>query len=312
MVKKIMQWVLEERIGFGRLPLYVEKVPLGEHPEREFHVHDCSEIVFVLQGSGTHLVANEDELSARIHAGDVLIIHPGFVHAYDDTGDLEIVNIVYDWRTLGLPILDGYDLPFFRQVFPTEPVAPEVVVKPVMTLATAKLAELAPLIQRLEGTLEASGPGSLIESLSIFLDVVLRLAHVGPQRKLAPQRGQFLIGNAFRFIKGNYMRPITLEQMARAVHMSSRNFCRHFHMATGMTPTKYLTTYRLEQAKELLVDTMLSVDEVARRCGFCDGNYLSKLFRRVYRTTPRAYRLAGNKLNDLALLLSREQDGEST
>lgn len=312
MAKKIMQWVLEERIGFGRLPLYVEKVPLGEHPERAFHVHDCSEIVFVLQGSGTHLVTDRDEITARIHAGDVLILHPGFVHAYDDTDDLEIVNIVYDWRTLGVPILDGYDLPFFRQVFPTEPVLPEVVAKPVMTLAITKLAELAPLIQRLEGTLAASGPGSLIESLSIFLDIVIRLARVGPARKTTLPRGQFLIGNAFRFIKGNYMRPITLEQMARAVHMSSRNFCRHFHVATGMTPTQYLTSYRLEQAKELLVDTLLSVDEVARRCGFCDGNYLSKLFRRKYRTTPRAYRLAENKLNDLALLLSRERDGDTT
>lgn len=72
------------------IPLYVEEVASGAHPALKFHGHTFMELVLVLSGRGNHLVrmnrksepSGEDEGSAgectaEIHAGDVLLIHPG-------------------------------------------------------------------------------------------------------------------------------------------------------------------------------------------------------------------------------------------
>ncbi len=116
-------------ISKDSIPLYVEAVPKGVHPSRMFHDHDFSEAVLILSGEAQHIIG---EKSCTVRAGDVLILHPGIRHAYDRTGNLELINIAYDCRQLSMPILDGYMLPLFHKIFPSgqdtdwEPCAPVI------------------------------------------------------------------------------------------------------------------------------------------------------------------------------------------
>ena len=82
----------------------------------------------------------------------------------------------------------------------------------------------------------------------------------------------------------------TLPALARLAAMSVPNFTEKFRRHTGCSPIAYLTRLRLEKAGHLLETYDLPLSTVAANCGFCDSNYLIKLFRRAYGMTPSRYR----------------------
>ncbi|HEU4700840.1 MAG TPA: helix-turn-helix domain-containing protein [Conexibacter sp.] len=84
--------------------------------------------------------------------------------------------------------------------------------------------------------------------------------------------------------------PLTVTQLARHACTSERTFNRRFRQETGTTPLKWLHAQRVDHARRLLERSDLSVETVARRCGFGSGAILRQHFRRATATTPTAYR----------------------
>lgn len=96
--------------------------------------------------------------------------------------------------------------------------------------------------------------------------------------------------NALAFIRTNYDKPITLEDMSRHAGMSAKYFCLFFREMTRKTPVEYLTTYRIEKASRRLLSTDMSVTEIAYSCGFNDLSYFIKTFKALKGTTPGKFR----------------------
>ena len=63
-----------------------------------------------------------------------------------------------------------------------------------------------------------------------------------------------------------------------------------FKKATGMPPYRYLTSYRIQQARQLLLFSDLSVGEIGRVCGYPDYNYFSRLFKKMEGVSPSRFR----------------------
>lgn len=84
--------------------------------------------------------------------------------------------------------------------------------------------------------------------------------------------------------------PVAMREVARVAAMSERNFLRRFKIEIGVTPSEYLMYARLDMCCRLLVETNLSVDKIAERCGIGGGGRLSKLLRKHLATTATAYR----------------------
>jgi transcriptional regulator GlxA family with amidase domain len=72
--------------------------------------------------------------------------------------------------------------------------------------------------------------------------------------------------------------------------MSGRNFSRHFKRQMGLTPSQYLLKARLKLSCELLTNSELPIDKIARRTGLSSGERLSKLFRKQFSMSPSEYR----------------------
>jgi transcriptional regulator GlxA family with amidase domain len=92
------------------------------------------------------------------------------------------------------------------------------------------------------------------------------------------------------WVKANPGEAITLEDMASRCTMSPRTLTRHFREFTGTTPLQWVLNLRMDDARRMLEETDLSVDEVAQRCGFGTTLNLRTHFRRRLDTTPTAYR----------------------
>lgn len=84
--------------------------------------------------------------------------------------------------------------------------------------------------------------------------------------------------------------PLDVAAMARHASVSPRTFARRFREETGTTPLRWLLAQRVLEARRLLEESDLPIDEVAWRAGFGSAASLREHFRRATATTPTAYR----------------------
>lgn len=98
------------------------------------------------------------------------------------------------------------------------------------------------------------------------------------------------VTQAVQYIRKNYMRNVTLNDAAEAVHLNAAYLSFVFHKETGITFSEYLTSCRINQAKELLTRTNDRIQDIAVRTGYNDKRYFGKTFKRITGMTPQEYR----------------------
>lgn len=92
------------------------------------------------------------------------------------------------------------------------------------------------------------------------------------------------------YIGTNYASELTLEEVSREVNISPYYFSRLFKDETGENFIEYLTLVRIQKAKELLDEGVLSVKEICFQIGYGDPNYFSRIFKKVVGKTPTEYK----------------------
>ena len=80
--------------------------------------------------------------------------------------------------------------------------------------------------------------------------------------------------------------PVSPADLARDVAMSTRQLERLFRRYLGRSPKRYYMDLRLGKARNLLLQTDMSVINVALACGFASPSHFSKCYRTLYKTTP--------------------------
>ena len=92
------------------------------------------------------------------------------------------------------------------------------------------------------------------------------------------------------FIKNNYHRHITLEELSSATYISKTYLSTLFKKETGYSIWEYINDVRVNRAQSLLANSDLSIVEISRMCGFEDQSYFTKVFRKIAGITPKKYR----------------------
>ncbi len=83
---------------------------------------------------------------------------------------------------------------------------------------------------------------------------------------------------------------ISMLKLAAELGISPVQLSRRFSKSLGMTPSSYLSHIRLEKAQLLLIETSLPLEQIAQACGFSNGFYLSRVFTKIMKVSPSAYR----------------------
>lgn len=92
------------------------------------------------------------------------------------------------------------------------------------------------------------------------------------------------------YIREHYGENLSLEEIAGAAQLSYAYGSSIFKKETGMTITSYLTQVRMEEAKRLIRETNLTINEIAYKVGYTDTRYFSKLFIKAVGIKPVDYR----------------------
>lgn len=261
----------------GRLGLLSSPVPSTE----KLYVHAHPEICFLLEGGLTVETAGTP---VPLESGAVLVVAPGTYHfprsrghsattvwfagAHDHmAGILSRTFREGHWISLG-----GFDLLRFE--------------------------EGGTLLREIVRELSGTGPGReamaralvtrlCVQALRTLLSAGDRSGEEEPESRIGE-----ILREAKRFIRGNYIRPLTLTDVAHHVALSPNYLANVFSRELGKTVRQYLSEVRMEEAKRLLSGTGRNISEIAYAVGYHSPFYFSRAFKGAERMSPSEYREA--------------------
>lgn len=104
------------------------------------------------------------------------------------------------------------------------------------------------------------------------------------------------IRESLRYIHENYAKDISLNEVAQYIYRSPEYFSRLFKMETGTNFSSYLMKYRLDKARDLLVNTDMKIYEIAYAVGYTTPSYFSKMYRKYFGVLPEVTRSQKNSI----------------
>jgi AraC-like DNA-binding protein/mannose-6-phosphate isomerase-like protein (cupin superfamily) len=240
--------------------------------------HDFLELFYVLEGSGSFLIAGR---TCPCRRGDLVAVPPGMTHRIVDepARPLAVYGIAvapHVWR--GEPDLCDR-LPADRL--------------PVGGLLAAKVrADLKRLL--FEQTHARPGSRTLVLGLTLQLLALLArtvvVAESARRSGAAPTPCRQAVERYAAELPHRFLEATDLDAAAAELGMSRRRFTQLFREITGTTWAANLTRLRIDHACRLLRETSHSILATAFACGYDDLSLFYRVFRRQTGTTPRAWR----------------------
>jgi AraC family transcriptional regulator len=120
----------------------------------------------------------------------------------------------------------------------------------------------------------------------------LKIAHLVSGHRTA-RRCELLSWQArqvFEFVEQHLAEPLRVSDLSALINLSEGHFSRAFKRRFGIPPHTYLLHRRIQRSARLMLDSRLSLSQIALNCGFSDQAHLNRVFRRLMGTTPAAWR----------------------
>ena len=169
-----------------------------------------------------------------------------------------------------------------------------VSVLPRLAVPDQRLSRLGRLLQAEIGT-GNPGNGLMVDALGrvVALHILRHHSTIASRQPENPASApNWRLRHVIDHMRTHMGETLSLEQLAGLSGLSCSQFARAFRDATGHPPHQYLIRLRVEAARELLEQTLLSVKEVGAQCGFEQPNHFATMFRKVTGMGPRSWRLA--------------------
>lgn len=99
-----------------------------------------------------------------------------------------------------------------------------------------------------------------------------------------------IVRNAVNHLQNHAFEPLSLQELADQAALSQSQFSRRFQASMGVTPIVFLTGIRMQKAQNLLLGSELNLEEIAQQCGYQNGFYLSRVFKKRYGVSPSQFR----------------------
>lgn len=272
----------------NELPLYigVHRVAGNIAP----HYHPLAELTLVLEGSGRKTVNGKTH---RMKPGAVCLYLPHHVHGSEhEAGEpTQVYCCMFDIRLLSEAQLDAVDL---RRLFQVGGALPSHTY-----LEGAAYVRMKDAFSRLHdeygqppGTPGRNGMlrSMLTEAALLFLRALAQ-SHLpaGPASDPASEAEQPFWA-ALQYVHVHYTEPLSLDAVARELHVSAAYVSRLFRKHTGQSLLRYVHQLRIESAAHLLAATDMPVSDITFASGFESFRTFARVFRELKGQTPSEYR----------------------
>jgi AraC-like DNA-binding protein len=94
------------------------------------------------------------------------------------------------------------------------------------------------------------------------------------------------VAKAISWLRENFSQPMKVEELADLVHMSVSSFHEHFKAVTSMSPLHYQKVLRLQEARRLMLSTMMDANVACQRVGYLSASQFSREYSRFFGAAP--------------------------
>ena len=146
--------------------------------------------------------------------------------------------------------------------------------------------------EELERIWNLKHPFFKVESINIIYDILLKLFKTTAEYK--PSKKINKIQPALDYIAENYNKPITNDELANLLGISTVYFRKLFTQYTGTSPISYVQQIRIKKAKEMLKSDYSNISLISETVGYSNIYHFSKAFKQITGYSPTQYAKKGN------------------
>jgi len=131
-----------------------------------------------------------------------------------------------------------------------------------------------------------------LTSIVNFVDILREIAELFTSQVIASNKESknHTIFTVQDYIYKNLSSPISLDELSAYVGYSKNYLCKYFKTEYGKTINQYLNQVRIDEAKNYLLFTNQSLDQIAVSVGYKNASYFSKVFSKSVKQSPSKYR----------------------
>ncbi|MFY0145087.1 GH39 family glycosyl hydrolase [Bacillus cytotoxicus] len=272
---------LQENFPFKMFINSVDDIP--------FHWHKEIELIFVVQGSIDLIVENQ---RYTLHERDLIVINSMNVHKMDKTDSENVLlTLQIDLEMTNHYIPELEKVIFYCNSQDTEQQEAYHVIRRYLAQMAWEFnkrvkgyqSNLVGILYLLIGHLFRSFPHELRDT-----EIIMSTNHDMER-----------LSRIIQYVDENYMKKLSLNEMAEREHLSFYYFSHFFKNKMGMSFKKYLTLIRLDKAASQLLETDKSILDISLDCGFANNKAFNKAFKEKFGMTPTAYRQQGMERQSL-------------
>ena len=239
------------------------------------HSHYFAELFYVVRGEGSFMV--EDKIFP-VKEGDLVIINPNVEHTEKslNASPLEYVVLGIDGLAFSFNKKDA-EVPFSVFNFHDNKQRIQFYMTNMLTEIEEQKPEYELICQNL---------------LEVLLIQIMRNAnyHLIAADIVMSKMINKECSRVKRYLDSNYMEHITLDKLAEFTHMNKYYLIHAFTKYSGMSPISYLNYRRIEESKNLLETTDISIAQISNGIGFSSQAYFAQAFKKEQGISPNEYR----------------------
>lgn len=244
---------------------------IGYFPHARFHyvcrARGCPEyiLIYVKDGCGWVEVAGT---RFSLSHDEFIVIPKGVAHAYgsDEVDPWSIYWLHFDGNKATC-LAEGLAAP--TRIAPAD---------------NSRIAERLELFEEICFLLNKNLNVDVLDYANLVLQHLLgTFRYVNVYRKGAYRKNKEnnAIGKVIHYMEENVENRLTVEEMAAVGHLSRSHFYRRFQEETGLSPLDYFIRLKVNKACLLLIDTPLSIGQIAYKLGFSDSQYFARTFKKI-------------------------------
>ena len=264
--------------------IFSDSFYFAKRKDSEKHRHSFYEVHFIVQGMGVMRVG--DKL-IEFEPGCLLIIKPDTDHIHQDAGNLDIAKYIFKFSVtdvsnrhddIAVPLLDAassQEVMIFSECF-----------------------EIKGILEKVRCELRQQEKGFALQIASCLSAMIVLLARKRgstspPCEKAANKHDNVPVQTATiidYFFDQNYNKSVKIEELCELVHLSQSQLNRTIKSVYGVSFKEKHTQTRINYIAHLLLNEVISITQIAHKCGFDDVSSFSNFFKHNMQMSPLQYR----------------------
>ena len=247
------------------------------------HWHDEFEIIYVRSGFLTVSISGESYIGKT---GEAFVVSPGNLHLMgSQSGTVDYYTFLFPLKYISFRTDDMLDEKLLEPLN-----SGHLMICPRVKDTAKELCEQLIEIYMAKKDESESKIATQVRTKIILLQFILEMWKKGFVIENDTSGRNTVEKEMVSYIQQNFTGKISLREFGEQFHLSEKYISRYFKEHFHITLSQYVTSLRLEHAKQLLQDTDIPVTDVAMQSGYQNVSYFIRSFQKAYAVSPLKYR----------------------